>query len=429
MSVAPGRSPTITELLLAQVRHRRRSAAPTGEGNLISGNTNFGIWISWVETSGNNVWGNRIGTDVTGKTALPNYHGVFIAGSTDNRIGGTVPGARNLISGNEYAGIWLEFLGAPGNVVAGNIIGSDAGGTITLPNYIGIVVTNASYNLIGGTVQGAGNLISGNSTIGVQIELSSTLNSLQGNFIGTDLTGDTAMPNGTDGVVIAFGASNNQVGGSASGAGNLISGNNAIGVRIDHDNTLDNRVEGNRIGTNRAGIDALPNDEGVLVLGAPGTIIGGPHAPGVCEGACNLISGNRVKGVSIQGVDAMAVAGTGPGAARANMVHIAASGQGVRVLGNFIGADLTGTHALANQLGIGLSLRATGNRIGSSVRGEGNLISGNLYDGIEIADHGHHRKPCARQPHRYDCERRSSLTERTPGDLHYQRRLRQLRGG
>jgi hypothetical protein len=360
-----------------------------GEGNLISGNTNYGIWLSWPETSGNKVWGNLIGTDVTGKIALPNYEGVVVTQSTANQIGGAEPGAANLISGNEFLGIWLGYLEAPGNTVAGNKIGTDIDGAVALPNYRGIALTDASNNLIGGTAQGARNLISGNATIGVKLELTSTLNSLVGNFVGTDLTGEVAIPNAGDGILLGFGASSNIVGGSASGAGNLISGNGAMGIRIQNDNTLDNRVEGNRIGTNREGTSALPNGEdGVLIIGAPGTIVGGAHTPWVCEGACNLIAGNNLAGILIQGVGGLAVAGSDPPALGADGTRVAAGEQNVRVLGNFIGVELAGASPIPNSHGIGLAMQAAGNRIGSGTPGEGNLISGNLYRGVEILHPG-----------------------------------------
>jgi len=364
----------------------RIGSSASGEGNLISGNSNLGVWISWEETAGNSILGNHIGTDAAGEAALPNHRGVLVNGSTANHIGGAEPGASNLIGGNEYAGIVLEHLNAPGNVVAGNRIGTNAGGTVALPNsYYGILLSHASSNLIGGAEPGAGNLISGNAASGVAVVSNSSSNSMLGNLVGTDLAGEMAIPNGTDGVAISYGSSGNQVGGSAPGAGNLISGNGAIGVRIEYDSAVDNHVAGNRIGTNRAGTAALPNGaDGILIIGAPGTVVGGAHTPWVCSGACNLISGNGGSGVVVQGVSASAAYGSALRDRGPDATLVALPSQNVQVLGNFIGTDLAGTHAVPNVNGVNLLLQATGNRIGSGIPGEGNLVSGNTEMGIVI---------------------------------------------
>ena len=357
--------------------------AGAGEGNLISGNTNFGIWISSAGTTGNQVLGNLIGTDITGMTAVPNYDGILISQSTANQIGGASAGAGNLISGNEYAGIWMEYLGTPGNTIAGNKIGTNLTGTGAVPNNYGIITIEASNNLIGGTEPGAGNLISGNPQGGLHIGSNSNLNSVLGNTIGTDVTGEVAIPNVVWGIFIGFGASNNAIGGSAPGAGNLISGNGSAGVHVQDEESVGNRILGNRIGTNRAGSSSLPNGVGVMVILARGTIIGGADTstPGVCDGPCNLISGNGGFGVAIQGVSADI---PGQTSLRETARPLLAD-QDNQVLGNFIGTDLTGASALPNEAGVDLSFSATGNLIGgSNLLGEGNLIGGNQREGIVV---------------------------------------------
>jgi hypothetical protein len=359
--------------------------AGAGEGNLISGNTNFGIWISSAGTTGNQLLGNLIGTDITGMTAVPNYHGILISESTANLVGGAAAGAGNLVSGNEYRGIWMEYLGTPGNTIAGNKIGTNLTGTGAVPNYSGITQVAASYNLIGGTEPGAGNLISGNAQEGLHFGNNSNLNSVLGNTIGTDVTGEVAIPNMVDGVFIGFGASNNTIGGVDPGGGNLISGNgfSGSGVFIQDETSIGNQVLGNRIGTNRAGSSSLPNGNGVTVVGALETMIGGADTgtPWVCDGSCNLISGNGGFGVSIQGVSADIPGQTSLG----ETARLLLAGQNNQVLGNFIGTDLTGASALPNLAGVDLSFSAIGNLIGgSNLLGEGNLTSGNQMDGIVV---------------------------------------------
>ena len=357
--------------------------AGAGEGNLISGNTNIGVWIDSPGTTGNQVLGNFIGTDITGITAVPNYHGVIIStGSTANQIGDAGTGAGNLISGNENYGVLMQSLAAPGNAIAGNKIGTNLTGTGAVPNNHGIIIDSASNNVIGGTEPGAGNLISGNLQSGLQIGSNSSLNSVLGNTIGADMTGDVAIPNVVYGVFIGS-ASDNTIGGGAPGEGNLISGNGDTGIFIQNESSVGNRILGNRIGTNRTGSSPLPNEMGVLIIQARETIIGGADTstPWVCDGPCNLISGNSVFGVSIQGVSP----GEPGQISQGEIDRPLLTDQANQVMGNFIGSDPTGASALPNLYGVALSIEATGNMIGgSSLLGEGNLISGNQQSGIIV---------------------------------------------
>ncbi|MFO7742600.1 MAG: NosD domain-containing protein [Anaerolineae bacterium] len=347
----------------------------TGEGNLISGNTNFGLWVSSVGTTDNQILGNYIGTDISGFAALPNYHGVLIAGSPDNQVGGEAAGAGNLISGNDNVAIYVEYVNAPGITIAGNKIGTNLSGSSALPNYYGILLVGGGANLVGGTASGAGNLISGNIASGIHINTSSG-NRVQGNTIGADQSGGGAIPNRT-GVFVGFGACNNLIGGSSTGMGNLISGNTSDGVFIQDETSVGNQVLGNRIGTDRGGTSALPNDYGIVVIGAYETVIGGADlsTPWACDGPCNLISGNTAFGIMNQGLPA-------GGELPEGTVDTAS-----QIMGNFIGTDLSGTAPIPNLAGVDLSWQAGGNQVGgSSALGEGNLLSGNQIDGVVIRD-------------------------------------------
>ncbi len=103
-------------------------------------------------------------------------------------------------------------------MIAGNFIGTDATGERAVPNSAdGVLIDGSSNNTIGGTAVGASNLISGNSGAGVSIDPGATNNVVLGNFIGTDATGERAVPNSADGVLID-GSSNNTIGGTAVGA-------------------------------------------------------------------------------------------------------------------------------------------------------------------------------------------------------------------
>src|SRR5262249_9550532 len=154
--------------------------------------------------------------------------------------------------------------GATANVVAGNYLGTDASGTLALGNANGVtMVIGASGNLVGGTDDRARNLIAGNTFNGVGIAFSSNGNTVEGNYIGTDVTGRTALGNSLAGVS-EFEAFNNTIGGTERHAGNLISGN-FYGLRLEVGGQ--NVVQGNYIGTDVTGTRAVGN---VFGISAPG---------------------------------------------------------------------------------------------------------------------------------------------------------------
>jgi len=340
----------------------------TGLRNLISGNSRAGIIMDDAGTSSNRVIGNYIGTDATGANALANkWDGVdMVGGATNNVVGGETPGVRNLISGNGDSGVWLEGASTTGNRVLGNIIGAGASGTNALGNAgDGVFIGfGASNNVVGGDTPGARNLISGNGGDGVRLEKPDTINNrIQGNFIGTDIAGTRPISNTEDGVTLYLGASNNMVGGDTPGTGNLISGNGRIGVNVNKD-CSGNRVLGNTIGTDASGTAALGNGESGVLIGF------GAHdnvVGGETTAARNLVSGNGLFGVLIKD------AGT--------------TGNGV--MGNIIGTNASGTLAVSNAAdGVLIGFGAHNNTIGGAASGEGNLISGNGVSGVLIRDAG-----------------------------------------
>jgi hypothetical protein len=237
--------------------------------------------------TGNLVEGNFIGTNASSATGLGNQgDGVLVTqGAFANTIGGMTGGAANVISGNQSNGLELSS-NVAGNVVQGNLIGTNAAGTAALGNGQGVLISLAANNTIGGTAAGAGNTISGNIGIGVWISGSGTTGNLvEGNLIGTDPAGAAALPNAT-GVQIDQQASGNTLGGAAGGAGNVISGNADAGVDLAT-NAAANLVQGNLIGTNAAGTAALPNTQYAVFLNTAsvnsieGNTISGNNADGI----------------------------------------------------------------------------------------------------------------------------------------------------
>ena len=133
----------------------------------------------------------------------------------------------------------LRCLKASGRVIIqGNKIGTNASGTAAMPNGDGIYIDGCNGFLIGGTAPGAGNLISGNRLNAIDIART-TGGTIEGNDIGTDITGTLAIPNGTiklsgdaAAVVLGNGASDVTIGGTTAAARNVISGNNGDGIQI-----------------------------------------------------------------------------------------------------------------------------------------------------------------------------------------------------
>ena len=252
--------------------------------------------------------GNYIGTDVTGTMPLGNGRdGLQLSyGATNNTIGGTTAAAENVVSSNGGSGVY--FFGAPGNVVAGDFIGTDRTGTVALGNGIdGVRIINSTNATVGGTSSTARNIISANGEDGIQIDNpGTTRNLVEGNFIGTNAAGTSSLSNHRDGVYLNSGASGNTIGSAATGGGNVISGNASYGVIID--GSSNNTVAGDWIGTDPTGKLALPNQyDGVHIVDqSVGNTIGGTTAA-----ARDVISGNGEDGVQIDFAGALPTSSRG----------------------------------------------------------------------------------------------------------------------
>jgi parallel beta-helix repeat protein len=278
--------------------------------NVISGNGDKGVQIqrttpsSPTPATGNVVEGNYVGTNATGDAPVANaLDGISLVwGAQGNAIGGSVPGAGNLVSGNGRIGISV-FDTSSGNLIEGNYVGTNAAGAGAVGGNpeCGIVLISAS-NTVGGTSAGARNVISGNSGgCGVTIGGSGS-NTIEGNYIGTNAAGTAALGNGRALSDVPGGlgiqSSNNEVGGPAVGAGNVISGNAEPGVWFDTSGATANVVQGNYIGTDSTKTRAIGNSgDGVLIGGgATGNTIGG-----IAPGDANTIAHNTSDGVEISG--------------------------------------------------------------------------------------------------------------------------------
>jgi len=275
--------------------------------------------------------------------AIPNEIGVYVSNSRNTLVGGDEVGARNIISGNGFVGVYIidpTPKTASFTVVKGNYVGTDISGTQDFGNgWNGVEVYNSDNNTI------ANNLLSGNGGNGVQVHTAAIGNLISGNTIGTTLSGNSALRNEQNGVDIAFASMTDVV-------GNQISGNRRNGVAVDGDPTGGSTsvtVRNNKIGTNKAGDAAVANGEnGVAFAGTQNSV------------SDNLISGNTRNGVFLQ---------------RPNNT----------VKSNKIGTNAAGTGTIPNQgNGVELTGNAVDSVIGGLTSGDGNLISGNAGAGIII---------------------------------------------
>jgi VCBS repeat-containing protein len=275
----------------------------TVRGLVINRFGNFSDGIQLDTVGGNIIEGNYIGTDVSGSVARPNNIGIRVL-STNNRIGTNSDGLddlleRNLVSGNGSTNI---SIGAGGNIITGNFIGPNAAGTNRPTGSPGANVgisLSGNTNTIGGTAPGAGNLISGNAIRGVEIS-GATGTVVQGNWIGTTVDGLNPLGNGWG--IGLLGAHNTIVGGSAAGAHNVISGNSGFGVNIGF-GASGTQLSGNSIGLNADGTALLGNHaDGVFIQGSTtinnmvnaNVIAGNDGGVRIFAGVGNTISQNSI---------------------------------------------------------------------------------------------------------------------------------------
>ena len=329
------------------------------ERNIISGNGNAGIYINYAGSANNVIQGNYVGTDATGTVSIPNVHGIHTDWAENTLIGGTTSGAANVISGNQYNGIWIRYGGTTGSVVQGNLIGTDHTGILDLGNGAnGVGIENSSNHLVGGASAAARNIISGNGNAGIWMAWGGTSNiQVKGNYIGTDVTGTAALGNTQSGIAIDDVVSA-QIGGSTANDRNIISANVWDGISI-YGGATNVAIQGDYIGTDVTGTNALGNeDDGIDIHASSDITIGG--AGGVLG---NLIAANGEKGVWIR-----------------------SGSSDIIAQGNLVGTDVSGTLDRGNGHSGFVVEESNIIQIGGSNADEGNLSSGNGWDGMTIAN-------------------------------------------
>ena len=247
----------------------------------------------------------------------------------------------------------LSGSGATRTIVQGNFIGTDITGTKAVKNgFLGIYIFGTE-NLIGGVVPGARNVISNNSPYGIRLDGDLVDgNLIQGNFIGTDVTGTVAMPNFLSGILLGA-VRYTTVGGTSPTARNVISGHSQYGIDINASGRSGFLVQGNYIGTDASGTVAMGNRMAGINLGnTTDSLFSG-----------NVISGNVGYGIHLYGISASA-------------------NDGTELRNNLIGTDYAGTLPLGNSE-VGIYVDGTGGVTIGGTSG-GNTIAFNRKGGVYV---------------------------------------------
>jgi len=361
--------------------------------NVITGNQYAGVMIEGTAASGNTVLGNYIGVDATGLNAVSNKaYGVYVDEAPGNTIGGTAPGARNVIAANGNYDVCITWLPASNNVVQGNYLGLAADGSTPLSadGNCGVYV-RAPYTTVGGTRDGAGNVIASHSYACVQIyETDAYGTVVQGNYIGLDASGMNPVTNDNHGILI-YNSSGNTIGGAAPSARNVICACMMDGIMVNSAPGLGagNTIQGNYVGIAADGLTAHPNawsgvDRGAIHCSTASNTIGGAAA-----GEGNVVSGNERYGIAIWGTNAVGNVIAG------NTVGLAADGTSPRgnardgiwlydTSQNTVGGTAPGAgNFVAHNAGSGVSVRGS-NAVENAILG--NSIYSNAVLGIDLAD-------------------------------------------
>ncbi|WP_115870516.1 LamG-like jellyroll fold domain-containing protein, partial [Marinoscillum furvescens] len=321
--------------------------------NTVSGNTDDGIEVdgtSW----GTYIVGNYVGLNAAGNALGNGQDGIKIENADYSTIGDTLNGARNYVGANGLNAILVKY--ASQTFIYNNFLGTDATGLVAAPNaQNGIKLFGADSTFIGTNHALGGNVISGNSDDGIDID-SSAYTFIKANIIGLDSLGDQALPNAFNGILAKNDASYFYVGDTIAGARNVISGNGSDGLAFSS-SPYSGYIFGNYIGTDISGFQDRSNSgSGIDINGTSFIQIGATNPL-----ARNIISGNNGGGIELSG----------------------SSATQNQIIQNYIGVDINGAGgSLTQPFGIHIFDRAYDNYIGSSNPTDANLIADNDSIGV-----------------------------------------------
>ncbi|UKN02367.1 gliding motility-associated C-terminal domain-containing protein [Paracrocinitomix mangrovi] len=383
-------------------------------GNVISDNTNEGINISG--SNSHYIQGNIIGATIDGSSPLANGKGISINGANNTTIGGANPLTSvtntdgNLISGNTTEGIHV-FGGSTGTTIIGNYIGIDNGQGAALGNGAnGIKVDDADSTKIGAADVDFKNIIGGHSNsgyAGIFLSQDGTNTVVQNNYVGVNQFGNAVFANETGIKIID---THDALIGGAIGFHNYVAGNSLSGIHVLSPNT---EIDGNYVGMGSTGVNNThANLDGILIetsnipIGASGARVNS-----ICNNTRHGISilgdvadnntidncligmtpsttalGNGEDGIFISEGDFNKIGTMGSNVIVANDssgVHISGISQDNQMMQNDIGNYL-GVAGFENNKGVFIEGGATGNIVGGTIIGNGNIIMGNTKEGIDI---------------------------------------------
>ncbi len=339
----------------------------------------------WVDGGYARIYGNFVGIEPDGTTAAGNDTGIYLGSYSIGSIVGTNgdgvddDAERNVVSGNLDNGVTAEV-----GTIAGNYIGTDAGGLVAIGNRVGVEAYGAT--VVGGDTSAEGNVIAGSQDYGVYCFQSADETLLiRHNLIGTDRTGLAPLPNNRG--ILIRGMSATLGSGFATIRGNVVAGNSLHGVAIQSSGcnplpcsslTGNHRILDNLVGLGADGTTVVGNGTGIVLQDSPG----------------NLIRGNYVSGNTDYGIDLTGPTTTG-NSIESNLVgldtdHHAAFQQSVGIAvvqapGNTIrGNTLTGSATQLMISGVDAAAEAdivTDNRIGTAP--DGSYVS-SFDAGVEV---------------------------------------------
>jgi len=330
--------------------------------NLVSGNNRYGVVIGTYSSSNSSnhqveFLHNIIGTDSSHTISIGNSYGGASIYSPNQIII-----RNNWLANNGYEGIYTS--GSNQTVIEDNYMINNGSEGIEAASSSDLMISdNFIYNNgYQGIFLRAGvslslienNTISANSYEGIYIDRADNI-TIRNNMIGTDSLGILDQGNGRDGIELYSSSSSDKVN-NINILDNTISGNIGRGILIGGQSN-GCMIQGNMIGVNTNGTQAIPNDNiGIQVYGnIPNIVIGGTNL-----GEGNIISGNGASGIMINTPNR-----SSPG------------GAGCIIIGNRIGTDASGLTAIANShSGISTIVHRAGLTI------QENLISGNDSSGI-----------------------------------------------
>ncbi len=250
----------------------------TASRNLISGNSSTAVLVEVSGVTSTTIANNWIGLSAAGTALANSTVGVRVwNGATGTTIG---PGNVIAATTNNYG----VHISTNNNIVKGNFIGTNSTGTASnaalATQQASVLIDAGTGNRIGGTTAADRNVIAlSDDGTAILLRSPSSNTTVQGSYIGVDASGGEALnsspPSTSNGILIEGGSSNNSIGGSSAGAGNIIGGT-GNGIQIKDSGSNNNQIKGNLIGAGVGSANVGNSSYGIWLLSGPtGNTIGG----------------------------------------------------------------------------------------------------------------------------------------------------------